>query len=368
MTSETSVQLRSAAVESAGIRPPPAPAPFRPEHRARLDEIAREAGVSLATVDRAIHQRPGVSARTLLRVQQALRRLAETNPRTAVQQRGALLCFVLPSGDNDFVRLLRDELLALTPWLTAQGARLDIRTTDTFAPAAAAAAVRRLRGQYDAIALMLQDHPLVREAVDSMAADGTCVLTLVSQISTRHRTHFIGIDNAAAGRTAASLLSRFTGGRSGRVGIVMGSSNLQDHAERLRGFRELMAARQPQLTLLEPLECNDRDEPARAKVAALLAAHPDLAGLYSIGAGNRGVHAALHAAGAAGRLPWICHELTADTRAALLDDSACAVIGQSAAQEARASCRLALNQLARQPTLHEVDPIRIEIYLKDNLP
>ena len=42
--------------------------------RARLQEVAREAGVSLATVDRAVHRRPGVSDKTLRRVQQALRR------------------------------------------------------------------------------------------------------------------------------------------------------------------------------------------------------------------------------------------------------------------------------------------------------
>ena len=358
------MRLQSVPLDPSGIRSPLA----RPEHRARLDEVAREAGVSLATVDRAMHQRPGVSARTLLRVQQALQRLAEASARAPARHRGALLCFLLPSGDNDFVHMLRDELMTLTPWLTEQGARIDIRTTDTFAPAAAATAVRRLRGQYDAIVLMLQDHPLVREAVDSMNADGTCVVALVSPIATRQRTHFVGIDNAAAGRTAATLIGRFTGNRPGRVAIIMGSRSLQDHAERLHGFRELAAAQYPHLALLEPLECNDRDELTQSTMTELLARHPDLVGLYSIGAGNRGVYAAIRAAGASGRLAWVCHELTSDTRAALLDGSASAVIGQSASQEARACCRLALNQLARQPRLHDIEPIRIEIFLKDNLP
>ncbi|WP_457421129.1 substrate-binding domain-containing protein [Roseateles sp. P5_E7] len=172
--------------------------------------------------------------------------------------------------------MLRSELETLTPWLIEQGARIDIRTTDAFEPAAAAYAVKRLRGQYDAIVLMLQDHPLVREAVERAAADGTCVVTLVSQIATRQRTPFVGIDNAAAGRTAGTLLGRFTGDRSGRVGIVMGSRSLQDHAERLRGFSELMAAQHPRLALLEPLECNDRDEFTQPAVTKLLAAHPDL--------------------------------------------------------------------------------------------
>jgi LacI family transcriptional regulator len=344
------------------------PVPMRPQQRPRLDDVAREAGVSLATVDRALHRRPGVSARTLQRVQQAMQRLAEFQAPAPVHDRHWLVCFLLPGGENAFVDALRGEVAALTPWLSEQGAQVDIRTTDIFAPAGAAAAVKRLRGQYDAVVLMLQDHPLVRDAVERVAGDGTCVVTLVSPITSRHHTHFVGIDNAAAGRTAAGLLGRFTGTRRGAVGLLLGSRHLQDHSERLRGFRELMAVEHRQLTLLEPLECKDRDLLAETEVARLLASHPDLVGLYSIGAGNRGVHAALRKTGASGSVAWVCHELTPDTRAALLDGSASAVIGQSPLQEARASCRQVLKHLTRQPAMLDAEPVRIEIYLKDNLP
>ncbi|MFG6489119.1 LacI family DNA-binding transcriptional regulator [Roseateles sp. BYS78W] len=343
----------------------------RPELRAKLHDVAREAGVSLATVDRALNQRPGVSTRTLLRVQEALQRLALQNePTMAPQPRGGswLLCFLLPSGQNSFVEQLREALRALTPWLTEQHARVEVRTTDAFSPAAASAAVRRLRGQYDAVVLMLEDHPLVRESVDRMAGDGTCIVTLVSDIDSRARNYFVGIDNRAAGRTAATLLGRSLAGRSGPVGIVMGSHALHDHAERLQGFREVMAAEHPALTLLPPLECKDRPEAAQPLVAALLAERPDLAGLYSIGAGNDGIYAALRDSGAAGWVSWVCHELTPQTRAALLDGTASAVIGQSAAQEAQVACRLALSRLTRQRSPETDAPIRIEIYLKDNLP
>lgn len=349
----------------------PSPAPL-PDLRARLHDVAREAGVSLATVDRALNRRPGVSPRTLLRVQEAVQRLTQRlddqASEPATRCGGWLLCFLLPAGQNSFVEQLREALHALTPWLNEQRARVDVRTTDAFSPAAASAAVKRLRGQYDAVVLMLQDHPLVRDAVERMAFDGTFVVTLVSDIAARARNHFVGIDNGAAGRTAGALLGRFVGTRRGPVGIVMGSHALQDHAERLQGFRQALAADHPHLLALPPLECRDRPEAAEPLVAELLARQPDLVGLYSIGAGNDGIHRALQHAGAAGRLAWVCHELTPHTRVALLDGSASAVIGQSAAQEARTACRLALARLTRQRELADVEPIRIEIYLKDNLP
>lgn len=341
--------------------------PQRPEWRARLNDVAREAGVSLATVDRVLNQRPGVSARTLARVQEAVSRLTlQQEPATAPRPRGGswLLCFLLPAGPNPFVEQLREALHALAPWLAEQHARVDVRTTDAFAPAAASAAVRRLRGQYDAMVLMLEDEPLVRDAVERMAGDGTCVITLVSDIAARGRLHFVGIDNRAAGRTAASLLARSLAGRPGPVGIVLGSQALHDHAQRLAGFRERMAAEHPGLALLPPLACKDRSESAQPLVGRLLDERPDLAGLYSIGAGNDGIHAALRRRGVA----WVCHELTPHTRAALLDGTASAVIGQSAAQEAQLACRLALARLTRQRGPADTAPLRIEIYLKDNLP
>lgn len=340
------------------------------EPKARLHDVAREAGVSLATVDRALNRRAGVSARTLLRVQEALQRLTERrDARMAAPQPhvgGWLLCFLLPAGPNAFVEQLRGALQALAPWLAEQHARVEVRTTDAFSPAAAASAVKRLRGQYDAVVLMLQDHPLVREAVERLAGDGTCVLTLVSDLGVCTRSHFVGIDNRAAGRTAGALLGRFAAGRAGPVGIVLGSHALQDHADRLQGFEQAVAAEHPQLTLLPPLTCKDRPEATQQRVAELLAARPELVGLYSIGAGNEAIHQALQQAGAAGRIAWVCHELTPHSRAALLDGTASAVIGQSAAQEARAACRLALARLMRQHA--QAEALRIEIYLKDNLP
>jgi LacI family transcriptional regulator len=338
---------------------------------ATLDDVAREAGVSLATVDRAMHRRPGVSRHAQQRVEAALLRLAEAAgaPQPPQPRNGDwLLCFLLPEGPNAFVEQLRESLQALAPWLRERHAQVDIRTTSAFSPAAAAAAVRRLRGQYDAVVLMLQDHPQVREAVERMAADGTGVVTLVSDLGTRARCHFVGIDNRAAGRTAATLLGRFIGARSGPVGILLGSHALNDHADRLAGFRQAMEAEHPHLPLLPPLECQDRAESAHALLMQLLAEQPGLAGLYSIGAGNAGIHTALLQSGAAGRVAWVCHELTPQSRAALTDGTACAVVGQPAAQQARLACERALARLTRQRDTVSAEPLRIEIYLKDNLP
>lgn len=337
----------------------------------RLQDVAREAGVSLATVDRVLNGRAGVRERTVQRVQAAVQRLAyRPDPAAArlARPRPWRLAFLLPAGSNSFVALLRAELDALAPWLGEQRARAQVVLADAFSPTAAAQAIGALQGQCDAAILMVQDHPLVRAAIDELAAHGVAIVTLVSDVPAQGRAHFVGIDNVAAGRTAGTLLGRFVRKPSGRVGIVMGSRSLRDHAERLFGFQQVMAEEHPKLELLPPIEGQDRSERTEPLVRELLQQHPDLAALYSIGAGNRGIQAALKAAGAAGKVVWVCHELTPHARRALLEGVASAVINQGAAHEVRSACRVALAQLSRERLLADQERIRIEIYLKDNLP
>lgn len=351
---------------------PPTGAPASDADRsARLQDVAREAGVSLATVDRVLNARPGVRPQTVQRVKDAVARLAYSpDPAAArlARPRPWRLAFVLPAGSNSFVALLRSELEALGPWLTEQRARAQLSEVDAFSPGDAAAAIAALKGQCDAAVVMAQDHPRVRAAIDELAASGVCVVTLVSDVPCRGRAHFVGIDNVAAGRTAGTLLTRFVGGRQGPVALVLGSRSLRDHADRLFGFQQVLAEEGSPLQMLPVLEGQDQSERTEPLVRELLQRHPDLVGLYSIGAGNRGIQAALEAQGAAGRVVWVCHELTPHARRALLEGAASAVINQDAAHEVRSACRVALAHLTRERLLVDQERIRIEIYLKDNLP
>ncbi len=352
-------------------KPLASPAPRSPAEPVRLDDVAREAGVSLATVDRVLNGRAGVREGTVQRVHAAVERLAyRPDPAAArlARQRPWRLAFVLPQGTNSFVDMLRAEIDALTSWLAGQRARAVVTQADAFAPQAMADALTALRGECDAAVVMAQDHPLVRDAIDGLADAGTCVVTLVSDVPARGRAHFVGIDNVAAGRTAGSLLGRFAGQTMGRVGIVMGSHSLRDHADRLFGFQQVMRAEHSHLELLPPIEGHDRSDLTEPRVRELLRQSPGLVGLYSIGAGNRGIHAALKAENTAGRVVWVCHELTPHARRALLEGAASAVIHQSPTHEVRSACRVALARLAREHLIADQERIRIEIYLKDNLP
>lgn len=343
--------------------------PLRP--RLTLVDVAREAGVSLATVDRVINRRPGVSRRAVERVEDSLAKLGyRPDPVAARLARGGSyrFCFVLPTGNNSFMRLLSEQVVQTGDWLKDQRAFVDLLHVDVFDPAAIADALSKLGDIYQGVAVVALDHPAVREAIDTLVDRGVEVVTLVSDVPTSRRARFVGIDNPSAGRTAATLMGRFAGARKGPVALIAGSLALRDHAERQFGFQQVIGADYPALNVLAAAEGRDDADKCRDVTERLLTRHPDLVGIYNVGAGNRGIADALEAAGRTRDVIFIGHELTAHSRHFLLRGTMDVVINQDAGHEARSAARILLARCQRQPLLVDQERIRIDIFVRDNLP
>lgn len=339
--------------------------------RMTLSDVAREAGVSLATVDRVINRRPGVSSRSVHAVEQSMEKLGYRPDPIATKLARRLVqrfCFVLPSGNNTFMRLLADQVEAARSWLANQRTIADVIWTDVFDPVALARTLDGIDDSYEGVAVVALDHPMVRQAIDDLDARGIEVVTLVSDVPGSKRAHFVGIDNSAAGRTAATLLGRFAGGRKGPVAVLAGSLSLRDHAERIYGFQQVLAADYPQLVALPVREGRDEGERCRAVVEALLDEAPDLLGIYNAGAGNRGVAEALETAGRARDVIFVGHELTPHSRRFLMRGTMDAVINQDPGHEARSAARVLMARGLKQAIVPDQERIRIDIFVRDNLP
>ena len=212
------------------------------------------------------------------------------------------------------------------------------------------------------------DHALARAAIDRLAERGVAVVTVISDAPDSRRLQYVGVDNIAAGRTAGTLLGRFAGGRSGKIGTIIGFADLRDHVERLRGFTSVLAEQRPDLTVLPPQTGKDDDRASAKAVSLLLAKHQDIIGLYAVGAGVVGAAQALRDAGRSSEVVLVGHELTDAARPLLLDGSIAALINQDAGHEVRSAARVLLAHLTGEPILPEQERIRIEIFLRENLP
>jgi LacI family transcriptional regulator len=339
--------------------------------RPTLVDVAEHAQVSLATVDRVFNRRPGVSVRTVERVEQALVKLGYRPDPAAVRLARGIqfnFCFVLPTGTNTFMSMLASQVERSLQWLDDQNTYGDLLRVDVFDPLVLADTLRSLIGRYHGVAVVALDHPAVRDAINALVDSGIFVVTLVSDVPSSRRHRYIGIDNSSAGRTAATLMGRFSGNRRGKLGLIAGNLSLRDHAERLFGFQQVLAAEFAGLTPLPTLEGND--DALRCKVLAqsLLQDHADLIGIYSIGAGNRGIVEALEGSGRARAVIFIGHELTEFSRRYLIQGSMDAVINQDAGHEARSAARVLLAYCSGQPMIDDQERIRIDIFLRDNLP
>ena len=338
--------------------------------RFTLADVAREAGVSPATADRVLNNRSGVRPRTreiVLETAQRLGYIAEAGGRFAgVRETEVVrLDFILPEGTNTFINMLHRQIE------TQAQARpdLDVRITtiEGFSPDRLAKSLSELPRAARGVGVIALDHPTVREALRSLAADDVKVVTIASDILHVPRVAYIGIDNRAAGRLAGHVMSRFMGARrAGKVALFAGSLSYRGHEEREMGFRHMLAEEHSHLEIVELREMLDDRERAYSEAAALLDRHPDLAGIYNIGAGNPGIARALKERGRERSVVFVGHEVTEGTKSLLLDGTMDAVIDQNPRVEARE----ALNVLSRavRGQAGDYHPPRLQIVFKENIP
>lgn len=159
-------------------------------------------------------------------------------------------------------------------------------------------------------------------------------------------------------------MGRFLPGRKGSVVVIAGSLSLCDHAERQFGFHQILGSEYPNLVTRGAMTASG----LRVLTADLLSQHSDLLGIYSCGAGNRGIAESLEAAGRARDVVWIAHELTQHRRRFALRGTIDAIINQDAGHEARSAARILLAHCMSEPISPDQERIRIDIFLRDNLP
>ncbi|ESX01642.1 LacI family transcriptional regulator [Mesorhizobium sp. LSJC268A00] len=339
--------------------------------RSTLTDIAREAGVSAATVDRVLNNRPGVRARTreiVLEMAQRLGYIAEgpngAPPRPSPGE-VIRLDFALPAGTNSFIKMLHRHIEAQA--LARPDLDVHIATIEGFNPDRLARLLQELRGQTQGVGVIALDHPTVREAIRSLSANDVKVVTIASDILHVPRVAYIGIDNRAAGRLAGYLLNRFMASeRPSKVALFAGSLSYRGHEEREMGFRHILTEESPNLKIVEMREMLDDREKAYSEASALLDRHPDLAAIYNVGAGNTGIARALKERGRAKDILFLGHEVTDGTKELLLDGTLDAVIDQNPRVEARE----ALNILSHSVRHLDYEPHqpRLQVIFKENIP
>lgn len=339
--------------------------------RPTVHDVARVAGVSLATVDRVLNERPGVRASTIARVHEAIDEIGYVRDVAAAnlaRRRNYAFAFVLPEPSNAFLRSIHQAVADAKPAAIVDRTTLRICAPPSDDPHAIARAVAALEEEgVDGVAIMAAESPQVRDAMRRLNERGAATVAMISDLPSTERAHFVGVDNVAAGRTAGLLLGRFLNGVSGKIVAVSGSMMARDHLERRLGFDQVIGARFPCLEPLPSLEGRNDPETVRYLFKAAFRNHSDVVGVYSFGGGEGGLLSALRELGAARDVVVVAHELTPEARDALLNDEFDAVITQDVSHVVRSAIRVLRATCDGREIVASQERIRIEVMLRENL-
>ena len=362
---ELSIRVETSKIIASTHQKPIKPSPVA--HPFLIKEIALQAGLSEATVDRVLNTRGGVRGHTAERVKQAIRELRGQSEQAGLTGRKFVVDVIMQAPDrfSEAVRVaLEDEMPTLRPAVFR--ARYHFREVVRLADLAALIDRIGARGTHG-LFLKAPDEPEIVSAVDRVVARGIPVVTLVTDVPNSHRAAYVGMDNRAAGETAAYLIGEWLGGAKAKILATLSSNRFRGEEEREIGFRRALRTRYPNLGIVEASEGLGIDQPTGALVRKALAANPDIVGAYSIGGGNRAVVEAFRATGRTCRV-FVGHDLDADNLALLRERKISAVLHHDLRADMRAACRVVMQAHRVVPQSAPPPPSQVQIITPFNLP
>lgn len=299
--------------------------------RPTIADIARESGVSIATVDRVLSGRQKVREETSLKVHAAAQRIGyhganAIRNRILADQPELRFGIILQKERHAFYRNFAEQIEDKMNAITTHRLRATVRFAETTLPSELAELISSMAGKVHAVAATGLDHHEVATAVTDLRSRGIPTFSLLSDFAQGVRESYIGLNNLKVGRTTGWLMSKLVA-RPGKVGIFIGGHRFHGHELRETGFRSSMREYVPDLELLNAQINLETRQITYEATLEMLERNPDLVGIYCAGGGMEGAIAALRDNRPAGEVSLIVNELTAETRQALQDRTVSIVIG-----------------------------------------
>jgi LacI family transcriptional regulator len=339
---------------------------------ATIADIARQAGVGTATVDRVINGRSGVNAETMQKVMQAVTALGKPAVvRGRPRMRDSLrFAYVLPESGSAFFDQVERQIAQSAGDFRHQHITEITYRFNADDPAEFSAALAQV-DDCDGIALLAPDLPAVKLAINDKVRAGVHVVTVFSDVAGSMREAYVGVDNRAAGRTAGLLLARMAGmPQRDTLLLLSQATRLSAEIERRIGFAQVVEERFKGLRVLRAPDMPADDAGITQLLKQFLQNDMQiarLAGIYCVGTGSTGVVRALKELGLEHAQGMAVHDATQDHQALLGSGNLAYVLNQDIHYCVFAAARV-LRGLCEniRGALNVVQP-RVEILTAENL-
>ena len=247
--------------------------------------IAQKAGVSRVTVDKVIHNRPGVSEATRKRILEIIEELNYIPPqqrkKAAAGEKKLRLAVLLPDTDDSYAQKLQKGIRSACQQMSSSAPDLNFYFCNPYDPLPMEGILQYLlRNPVDGVILRAISDNSIRRCVRELTAASIPVFTVDADIEDSGRICFLGEDLYQTGRISASMLCRSIGYR-GKVALFIGSRNVETSSLRLQGFQDYLADCAPAVEVVAIVETMDQHIIAYREARRLLTEHPDMAGLWN---------------------------------------------------------------------------------------
>ncbi|MBN3751708.1 LacI family transcriptional regulator [Paraburkholderia sp. Tr-20389] len=336
-------------------------------HRFLIKEIALQAGLGVATVDRVLNGRAHVREHTRKRVEQAIKELEKQELQLATAGR-KLVVDVVVEAPARFADEIKSALEAELPILHPAVFRPRFLMRETMTTEEVVDTLESIgrRGSHG-VFLKARDVPEIAKAIGELQHRGIPVITTFTDIPLSGRIAYTGLDNRVAGATAAYLITQWLGSRPGNVLITMSDERFRGEEEREISFRRALRARHPQLTLIDASGGHGLDTPTEERVRNVLATHDQIAAVYSMGGGNIAILRALDKQQSAPVL-FIAHDLDRDNIRLLREGKVQAILHHELRQDMRSACHHVMHYHKLLPASAVSPSSSVVVVTPENIP
>jgi LacI family transcriptional regulator len=275
-----------------------------------IKEIAKAVGVSIGTVDRALHGRPGINPLTrakVLQMAQTLRYQPNVAARHLKLKRKIRISIHLPEQIACFFQAVQEGIEeAAKPFQST--IELQFRSYPRLGEGDLELFAETLQEGANGI-ILAPAHPAdLKPWIRKAARTHIPVVCVATDAPGTERLTTISADAFTSGAMVAELVSSLRHSAQS-VLIVTGDLTVVDHAEKLNGFRSFLEKINSPVKLAGVIEAHDDPEQARELTLQFLCTNPNVDGVYVSTANSLPVITALEQADRLGRTTVITTDL-----------------------------------------------------------
>lgn len=335
-------------------------------HEFLVKQIAQQAGVSLATVDRVLNKRSGVRTHTRERVEQALAELDQQRRIVGLQGRSFTFDLVMEAPSR-FSRTVTLAIESILPSLQPAVVRVRYHLAEQWDDGGLESTLVNIAKKgSQGVLLKAPSVEKVAQVSRLLLAQGVPVVTLVTDQPEDARNAYIGLDNCKAGATAAYLIDNWLRDKPIRVLLSISGANFQGELERARGFRQTIKKRRPDASIFLIDQGKGLDTETTVLVRKALQENGGFNAIYSMGGANRAILSELERYKVHADV-FIAHDLDDENRELLSHHELSAVLHHDLILDLRYACEQILRQHKIQLPHAMNSPQSIQIITPYNL-